>query len=653
MKTKIDFEKIVKMAASGESDSKDQLVRLITPRIHTYIFRSTLDKGITEDLLQEVYCKLFGSLSTLNNVNSFWAWLYRIASNCINSYYRIKSKHSRLVNLQEGLLESVAKDENSVEGKLMSKELGLAVMEAVVTLKPRDRRVVNLRCFEDMSFKEISHTEQTSEVYTRILFHRALEKLRIALKKQGFQKASLVLALTMFGRLTSVSKAASIATSVKIGTVTGVGVTKSVVAANVVKTVSTVSVHSVKAAVAAVATATIITTAATIGPLLSNVTSIHYVIQGVTPVIEQQASTTQTNQQVSSSSSSFSSSIASDRVHIRYQTKGAYENKLYMPQGPEGPVMRYMQRWDTEQTDKLCAWLQDGSGNYYYHSGEGKIYITNDPLRMLILPTDTPEFVKFIFSQVGHDSRFSYERKFLSGLIKYSVDNRVPEFPDYKCKYSYNSLGHSDLSSTWPQTDNIEDLRDRIHKRGWTYFEITGFIDDTDITGLGKIPFVYDMYQDHFPWISLRVGDDIYIDYPGNIAMAETEQETLLYENETFFDGFCRPWEGLPCIDSVRRDASKYRLRFTTEDQGSQAIVTVFVNTGRRPIELVYDIDRDVDVIRSIQFIEGKKIFGELYFDYMQDVSTADAEKFHEPQTDIASEKGSQPDNLWLTMLAL
>ena len=73
--------------------------------------------------------------------------------------------------------------------------------------------------------------------------------------------------------------------------------------------------------------------------------------------------------------------------------------------------------------------------------------------------------------------------------------------------------------------------------------------------------------------------------------MAETEYGTFLYENEAFFDNFCRPWEGIPCIDSVRRDAAKRRLRFTTEDQGSQAIVTEIVNVGRIRIAMVYDID--------------------------------------------------------------
>ncbi len=653
MKSEHNLSSIVKAAVSGSKDAKKQLARLITPRIWTYIFRSTLDKSITEELLQEVYCKMLRSLSTLENVDAFWGWLYRITSNCINSYYRTRSRKSRHFNLQDGMLESVISEESSVETKLMNKELAQAVMEAMSILKPRHRQVVTLRCFEDLSSKEISRVEQTSEIYARVIFHRAVEKLRIALKKQGFSKASLVLALTMFARLTAPAKTASAAATVKVAGITGAGAIKGLgLGAKVVKTTATASVHYVKVAVAAAATAGIITTAATIGPFRSNIKSIHYVIQGVTPVVKQQvapARNPNARRSVRSSSSSFS--VVGNKANITYKTKGAYESKLVMPQGPDGAIMRFMQRWNIEQTGKLCSWLQDGSGNYYYHSGEKKMYLTNDPLRMLILPTDPPDLVKFIYSQVGYDSRLSYQRKFLTGLIKYSTDNRVPDYADYKCKYAYDTLEHADLSTTWPTTDNVEDLRDEMHKRGWTCFDVTGKINGKPVSGMGRIPFIYNAYQDHLPWLSVRIGDDLYVDYPGHVATADSEQGLFTYENETFFEGFPRPWQGIPCVDSIRRDAAKYRLRFNCQDEGSTAVVTILVNTSGGQVKMVYDIDRDVDIVRSIRFLKGKNVVGELYFDYKQDASQAEAEKFNEPQTDFAAEAGKRPHNLWLAML--
>jgi hypothetical protein len=66
---------------------------------------------------------------------------------------------------------------------------------------------------------------------------------------------------------------------------------------------------------------------------------------------------------------------------------------------------------------------------------------------------------------------------------------------------------------------------------------------------------------------------------------------------------------------------------------------------------MVYDIDRDVDIVRSIRFLKGKNVVGELYFDYKQDASQAEAEKFNEPQTDFAAGAGKRPHNLWLAVL--
>jgi hypothetical protein len=304
-----------------------------------------------------------------------------------------------------------------------------------------------------------------------------------------------------------------------------------------------------------------------------------------------------------------------------------------------------------EVTKRACSWLQDGSGNYYYASGDDKIYISNDPLHMLILPSDPPEFVEFIYSQVKHDSRISYERNFFTSLMTSSIDNRVPKYSDYKNKYTYNKLKKSDLLSDWPKTDNVVDLRDEMHKRGWTCFEINGQILNKKVTGTGRIPFVYDMYRENLPWLSIQVGDDVYINYPGNVAVIDSDQGKIVYQNDTLLEGLCRPWEGIPSVDSVRRDAAKYRLPFCTYSMEGIYLVTVHINTAIGPVDMEYEIDKIADVIRNITFISGDMVLGELSFDYIQDASIAKVYNIDLPQTDIAYGKGKQPQNLWLAML--
>jgi len=640
-----NLTEVIQSVLDGDSQGQDQLVAIVTPRIKTYIYRSTLNQDMTEELLQAVYCKMFASLGTLKQYNSFWPWLYRIASNCINTHFRSRSKQSAVRCLQDELLESVVSDNPDAQEKVLTKELARAVTDAISTLKPRDRQVVTLRCFENYSFKQIGEVEQTSEMYSRVLYHRSIEKLRVALKKKGFSNASLLLALTLFGKLTAETEAAI---ALQAGVVSGVGAAKgAAVTAKLIKAGSIASVYKTRLTLTTVSAIFIVFVILSSLPLRSGVQSVHYITQGVRPV-------EQVNTDSSSSSSLppqlLSSPLSLDRKNIEYKSHGAFEVLLYMPDGPDGAILRFEQRLKMESGDKQCCWLQDGSG--YYYSNRKQIYIDNSPLRMLVLPTDPPEFIEFIHSQVGFDSRLEYDYKLVSGLMKKTVDDRVDKYAGFECKYSYNDFEYDDLSATWPQVEEVIDRRDIMHKRGWTVYEVTGVIRDKFVSGTGVIPFVYNMHQEHLPWLSIKVGDDLYIDYPSGVAVAETKNGASVYKDGTFLEGLMRPWIGLTCLDGVRRDAAKYRHEFDTEISEGWAVVTIHLNDGGDGLNLVYDIDLVVDVIRTIKFTKGDNLIGELYFHYMQEIAEGGSETLPVPQTDIVSKESKATESLWLAVLA-
>ena len=113
-----------------------------------------------------------------------------------------------------------------------------------------------------------------------------------------------------------------------------------------------------------------------------------------------------------------------------------------------------------------------------------------------------------------------------------------------------------------------------------------------------------------------------------------------------------RPWIGLTCLDSVRRDAAKYRHEFDTEISEGWAVVTIHLNDGGDGLNLVYDIDLVVDVIRTIKFTKGDNLIGELYFHYMQEIAEGGSETLPVPQTDIVSKESKATESLWLAVLA-
>ncbi|MCG8333597.1 MAG: sigma-70 family RNA polymerase sigma factor, partial [Proteobacteria bacterium] len=205
---------LVSEAIDGNQSSCRDLSSKISLKLRSYIYRSTLDEDLTNDILQETMLIMIEKIGGLKDPEAFWGWLFKIASNCIINHYRQNARRKKLVSFQDIMLEKAASDSSSPEARLMTRELSDTVRQAISILKPRQRQTISLRCFEDMSFKEIGSILNISEVSARVDFHRGLERIRQSLKKQGFSKASLALALTFFGKITAHSDAAATAISV-------------------------------------------------------------------------------------------------------------------------------------------------------------------------------------------------------------------------------------------------------------------------------------------------------------------------------------------------------------------------------------------------------------------------------------------------------
>jgi hypothetical protein len=189
----------------------------------------------------------------------------------------------------------------------------------------------------------------------------------------------------------------------------------------------------------------------------------------------------------------------------------------------------------------------------------------------------------------------------------------------------YNVMDEDYFQSDWPKDTPTKDERDAMHKRGWTYFKITGQINGKEVRGGGRIPFVYSASRRHWPWVELKVG--------GSSV------------NQACFAGLSRPWMGLHTIDMVRRDAAQKRIWFETRYNKSsgKALVALKTKDGR----IVYTIDMEKDVIESITF--SGDTGGQLQFDYLQDIDNIGSE-FAEPIRKSRLQESSE-GMLWLLRL--
>lgn len=143
-------------------------------RIFNFIYRQTDDEDLTADLCSQAF------LNALNHVHQFQfkgvpvsAWLYRIAANEVNKYYR-KQKSTRVFSIEEmRVKELMAMSDERWDEPLLEQLIGY-----LKELPTEMLEVLELRFFEDKDFREIAYILNITESGAKMRTYRALDRLR-------------------------------------------------------------------------------------------------------------------------------------------------------------------------------------------------------------------------------------------------------------------------------------------------------------------------------------------------------------------------------------------------------------------------------------------------------------------------------------------
>lgn len=146
--------------------------------IYLFIYKRTSDYDIAGDITSLVFLK------ALTNINRyvykgvpFSAWLYRIASNEVNLYYR-NTKKEKVVSIDEsGLLNILSEIKIENDDEKQQK-----LFKALNSLKDNLNQIVQLRFFEEKSFKEIGDILGITENNAKVKLYRAIDKIRNLMK---------------------------------------------------------------------------------------------------------------------------------------------------------------------------------------------------------------------------------------------------------------------------------------------------------------------------------------------------------------------------------------------------------------------------------------------------------------------------------------
>jgi RNA polymerase sigma-70 factor (ECF subfamily) len=608
-----DYIELVKQAQLGDEESVNHLAELARGRLRAYIYRLTLDEDLTQDILQESMLEMLKFLNKLERADRFWPWLFRIASNNLRDH----RDHERV---RKTTLMSKKPDVDSADKQqglenLVGQELKQVVSAAMLALRPRHRKVLILRCYEEMTYSEISEVMACTEFAARRLFYRAKKTLAKQLSRRGLGKGYLLAALVLFGKITATSEATAATISVTAATVK-VGAVASLAA----KMTSKIAVVSLSAA-SVIATGTL-----AIAPGTNRIN------EG--PQKPEIQTSFETPPQTEAS-------------------KSMGQRWYFFPEGPSKPMMMRV-KLGAGNKQHNSQFLQNDQSNFHYY--ENTIYINNyrmyvSDLSVLRLPTDSPELAGFISQVEGRKGQMEYVPNKERGLLVITTRNSRRGPNHSWVTRHFNVLDERYFLPDWPTEANVVDNRDAMHRRGWTYFRITGQIKGEEVSGTGRMPFVYATSKRFSPWLKLQFQDGSKIVDSGAEACVfdGSGKVAARYEGGSFFGGLGRPWMGLHTLDTVRRDAAEQEVWFETEPAPDSKQVEVVLNC--RQVKLVYTINMETDVVEKITFSASDGSEGELRFSYLQDIENVGNE-FASPRirTDRAPRRQDQ-GILWLVNL--
>lgn len=149
------------------------------PHVFQFLLRALGNRSTAEDLLQEIFFRVFAHREHYRPTAAFRTWLFTIARNLLIDQLRQRSRAPELDTAE--VLEPVANPEATPLQHAEARELGDRLQAAMFKLPPSQREVLLLSRFAGLGHEEIARVTGSSPETVRVTLHRALRRLRVLL----------------------------------------------------------------------------------------------------------------------------------------------------------------------------------------------------------------------------------------------------------------------------------------------------------------------------------------------------------------------------------------------------------------------------------------------------------------------------------------
>jgi len=143
-------------------------------KIFNYVYYRLLNREDTEDVVSDVFFKAMDNIKSFDGIRAnVSTWLFRIAANAVNDYYRSKAKIVRLpledmeVLAPDRMCDDIIRDDDSRR-----------LRACLISLDDRTRMVIAMRYWGEASYSEIAEHAGLTEKNVSVILSRGMKRLK-------------------------------------------------------------------------------------------------------------------------------------------------------------------------------------------------------------------------------------------------------------------------------------------------------------------------------------------------------------------------------------------------------------------------------------------------------------------------------------------
>lgn len=173
--TESDAELLIRFRdPSSRERAYTTIIKKYQEKLYWHVRRMVVQHEDANDVLQNVFIRVWKGLENFREDSQLYTWLYRVATNeCLTYLEQQKKRASVSLSDADTGIENKIRADSNFDAKKLEWKLQLAISQ----LPERQRLVFNLRYYDEMPYEEMSQVLETSEGSLKASYHHAVKKV--------------------------------------------------------------------------------------------------------------------------------------------------------------------------------------------------------------------------------------------------------------------------------------------------------------------------------------------------------------------------------------------------------------------------------------------------------------------------------------------